>query len=288
MCGIYKIINKINNKIYIGQSINIELRWKRHLTLKDNMPIHLAIQKYGQQNFILEIIEICPQEELNAKEIYWINQYNSKVPNGYNISDGGKGGVPKSVQSFNEKGELVKEYSSISEASADTGVTIEKIIRSCKSSNIFAGEYQWKYTDDDSKIIKARSKRRSKKVYQFDSLGRLLKVYDSITIAAKENNIDKSCICACCNHRQKTSGGYQWSYEEFCPQLDLKGQKRQVAQYSLEGELIAIYPTITAAAQANKTTPGAIGAVCTGHSKTCKGHIFKYYFEELINTNIED
>lgn len=87
---IYKTINLINGKIYIGQD-----------TLND--PAYMgsgklfikAIKKYGKKNFKKEIIEICScVEELNEREIYWIQYYNStdhKI--GYNISTGGLGHI---------------------------------------------------------------------------------------------------------------------------------------------------------------------------------------------------
>lgn len=66
MIGIYKITNKINGKIYIGQSINIERRWKEHIfDNRKNSLIHLAIIKYGKENFSFEVIEECNQKELN-------------------------------------------------------------------------------------------------------------------------------------------------------------------------------------------------------------------------------
>ena len=55
MVGIYKITNNINNKVYIGQSVNILARWQQHKQANDNLPIHLAIQKYGINN-LSEII----------------------------------------------------------------------------------------------------------------------------------------------------------------------------------------------------------------------------------------
>ena len=84
-CGIYKITNKINNKIYIGQSINIQQRFYTHcsdaLTKQDNNYFHNAIRKYGKENFYIEIIEECLEEELNNKEIYWIKYYNATDKN---------------------------------------------------------------------------------------------------------------------------------------------------------------------------------------------------------------
>ena len=89
-CGIYKIQNLINNNCYIGQSKNIELRWKEHKKNKGCLkyPLYLAFQKYKLENFSFEIVEECSQELLNEKEIYWIKKFDSYF-NGYNQTLGG-------------------------------------------------------------------------------------------------------------------------------------------------------------------------------------------------------
>lgn len=93
---IYKITNKINGKIYIGQTKNIlGKRWSQH---KDaafkrnfNMPLHFAIKKYGSENFIIEeIAKANNVNDLNILEIELISKYNSTNPKiGYNICKGG-------------------------------------------------------------------------------------------------------------------------------------------------------------------------------------------------------
>lgn len=98
-CGIYKITNQVNNKVYIGQSVRIEKRWEEHkrkpfLEKSEdyNYPLYQAIRKYGLENFTFEIIEECPQEELNSKEEYYIGLYESFPPSnnkGYNQTPGG-------------------------------------------------------------------------------------------------------------------------------------------------------------------------------------------------------
>ena len=85
--GIYKITNQINNKVYIGQSIHIERRWQEHCRPSASSIISEAIKKYGIDNFTFEIIEKCDENDLNARESYWINFFQSLVPNGYNVSD---------------------------------------------------------------------------------------------------------------------------------------------------------------------------------------------------------
>lgn len=98
MCGIYKIINKINGKIYIGQSIDIERRIKTHIQhgkynyASYNSYLYRDMYIYGIDNFEFEVVEECKKEELNEKEIYYIKYFDSKN-NGYNISDGGGGAL---------------------------------------------------------------------------------------------------------------------------------------------------------------------------------------------------
>lgn len=89
---VYKITNKINNKVYIGQTIrDIEERFRRHINDATNniLDTHFAraIRKYGKDNFNIEQIDIANnQDELNLKEQYWIRFYDS-VHSGYNETD---------------------------------------------------------------------------------------------------------------------------------------------------------------------------------------------------------
>ena len=81
MVGIYGIKNKINGKIYIGQSIKIERRWAEHKTeLKKNKHPnqHLlnSYNKYGKDNFEFLILEECEKEKLNSKEEKWIDIFS--------------------------------------------------------------------------------------------------------------------------------------------------------------------------------------------------------------------
>ena len=98
ICGIYKITNLINGKVYIGQSINIYKRWKEHKNKnnwnKKKQIIYSAFKKYGLDNFNFEIIEICNKKMLNEKERFYIKLYKSYVydknSNGYNATLGGE------------------------------------------------------------------------------------------------------------------------------------------------------------------------------------------------------
>lgn len=88
--GIYKVTNKINGKVYIGQSVDVGKRWRQHMTAKDDIYFHKAIQKYGVENFEWEVIEQCKKKDLDEREIYWIEYYDS-FNKGYNCTKGGDG-----------------------------------------------------------------------------------------------------------------------------------------------------------------------------------------------------
>ena len=91
MIGIYKITNKLNGKVYIGQSVDIDTRWRHHCSAKDNFAIHNAIKKYGEENFKFEVLLECPANMLNVWERDMIALYDCISPNGYNLTEGGEG-----------------------------------------------------------------------------------------------------------------------------------------------------------------------------------------------------
>ena len=87
MTGIYKITNRQNGKVYIGQASNIERRISEHKKQR-YIPIDMWINMIGVENFDFEILEECPQEQLDIKEKEYIQKYNS-INDGYNIQEGG-------------------------------------------------------------------------------------------------------------------------------------------------------------------------------------------------------
>lgn len=91
---IYKIVNTVNGKIYIGQTkVSVETRWKEHLrhAAYGDQVINRAMKKYGNSNFYIETIEECDLESIDEREKYFIKYFNSTNKSiGYNVSIGGK------------------------------------------------------------------------------------------------------------------------------------------------------------------------------------------------------
>lgn len=160
MIGIYKYQNKINGKVYIGQSVDIRQRQYTHKSCAFNerasdynSQFHQAIRKYGFENFDFEIIaELQPEEytkeTLNNLEIFFIKMYDS-FHNGYNASPGG---------------ELVDRETRIGSRNGRAKLTEEdvKYIRECYNAHIPFREVYAEYQD---KI----SKRGLQKIWWFDN-----------------------------------------------------------------------------------------------------------------------
>ena len=86
--GIYSITNTITNKIYVGSAVNIDLRWKEHLNdLRKNkhhsIKLQRAFVKYGEANFIFDVIMLCDKSELIVNEQTFIDKLES-YKKGYN------------------------------------------------------------------------------------------------------------------------------------------------------------------------------------------------------------
>lgn len=146
---IYCYINEINSKCYVGQTVDFEKRKREHLYRAKNsihnMCFYNAIRKYGIDNFRWEILCECnSKEELNEMEKYYIKLYNTKAPNGYNLTDGGEG-----MFGFKHTDKAKKKMSESHVGIKRTDETKKKISETCKGN---------KHTDDTKKKI-SESKR---------------------------------------------------------------------------------------------------------------------------------
>ena len=95
--GIYVIRNLVNDKLYVGKSVHIENRWLEHQSdLRNgrhaNIHLQRAYDKYGPDNLLHEVLELCEEDVLDSREIYWINHFGGHESERlYNMTAGGEG-----------------------------------------------------------------------------------------------------------------------------------------------------------------------------------------------------
>lgn len=100
--GIYMFTNNINGMSYIGQSTNIERRYKEHMTRNGEKTFfHKELRKYGKENFSFSILEECLEKDLNCKEMHYIYIKKTLFPYGYNISAGVNIGRLNKLEGYN-------------------------------------------------------------------------------------------------------------------------------------------------------------------------------------------
>ena len=203
---IYKITNTINNKHYIGKTErDPEIRWKehrRHAKTLD-LPLYRAFNKYGINSFIFSIVEECPNNELDEKEIYWIDFYNS-YSKGYNCTAGGEGGIKTYEEDIDE---IIQRY------------------RNGERLDLLCKEYHHDYSSIRPKLIEkgliintqAGPDKLSKQIYAIDpKTNQIIATYKSISAASRAICPDGHNPRAIANHisKQKNTNnichGFLW------------------------------------------------------------------------------
>lgn len=220
--GIYKIENLINNKVYIGQSVDIPKRWREHRSAafnsnsKDyNMLIYKAFRKYGIENFSFEIIEEVEKDQLNEREIYWIEKYNS-YNKGYNATLGGDEShihLGKPIEVYDLNGKYITTYPNMTEAAKEIGISRNTIYGIIHGNRLSSKGYQFKLSNDKKEIKPYTNKQGGKiPIIQKDTNGNIINTFESAYAASRALNIDPSSITKCCKGKLKTSGSFRWEY----------------------------------------------------------------------------
>lgn len=174
MAFIYKITNNINGKIYIGKTVHaVKRRFLEHIyeshTDTKNRPFHLAIVKYGIENFSIDIIEEVDISNVDTREQYWIQHYRSYIGfpdcNGYNATLGGDGTIKEDYQ------KIVNDYlitGSKDQTARNCNCCVETVRNACNALH-----------------IKTKSNCQGRKIQRISFNGDIIE-YDSIRQAAIE------------------------------------------------------------------------------------------------------
>ena len=210
---IYKIINKINNKIYIGKTLHsIEERWKQHCSdykreRCEKRPLYSAMNKYGIENFFIEEVEQCEESVLSEREKYWIEYYGS-FKYGYNATIGGDG------KPYIDRNLVIKTYQEIGvmQRVADLlNISVDSVKNILKENNIKIHSYK-----------EINKKLYGKAVMMLSLTGEPQKVFDSLSEAAiflneerKQNSEIRGITChisQVCEGKRKTAYNHKWKW----------------------------------------------------------------------------
>lgn len=208
---IYKYTSP-SGKSYIGQTTRPNLRINEHVNLANHgscLPFHKAIRKYGIGLFsytVLCTINAFSKKErkhlLDEAEVYYINKFNSKVPLGYNVANGGEG---NSGIKHSKKTRMKMSKSHIGLKHSDS--------TRAKMSSWQIGKKLSSITKD--KISKALTGKANNKrcCVQYTTNMIMIAEYSSIKEAAKLLGICSTSISLALSGKHKTAGGFIWKYK---------------------------------------------------------------------------
>lgn len=230
---IYKITNTITNQSYIGQTKTkrgfksrychkgegIERVYKFHLYLKNkgetfNEHLFYSIEKYGFDAFeITEVLDTAMSaEELDEKEIYYIDYYDS-YNNGFNLTLGGERGcgenqpkgkdnpLSRSVCQLTLNGKLVKIWDSLADIRRSGKYNVPNIELTCQGVNSHSYGYLWVFKEDydPNKEYKWVPSKIYRAVVLVDENNNLLKEFVSVVQASRDMHVDRKTVRDSCN-----------------------------------------------------------------------------------------
>lgn len=237
----------MNNKVYIGQSIDIKTRWYNHKNeLNGKRHCNTYLQNswnlHGEDNFIFEVIEECKKEDLSQREIYWINFYNSTDKNyGYNLTTGGEGGtghILTDEQKYNLylhhkdesdeiiqlslNGDYIGRWRSAAYASRELNIPVSGI-RNCVLENgdqYLCHGYIWVLAEkyDNGLFDYDEYKRKYLEYYlepisQFDLYGNLVGHWENRVAFSKEHPELNRVIKQCLELKTRQNNGFIYIYD---------------------------------------------------------------------------
>ncbi len=215
--GVYKIINTVNDKVYIGQSSCLYKRFYEYRRCNKKLSQHLihSFNKYGQDSFRVEIIEkIEDLSTLNDREQYWIDYYQSyNDEKGYNIC---KYVEQTTLGRTRPKDEIERIKQHLPDRNGENNSFYgknhsedsKKLMRNDKLGNKLSKEHINKFCLKGANSVK-------KKIIQKDAqTDEIIATYNSIREAANSLSLSPSTIvCVLKKHpNRNTAGGFKWEY----------------------------------------------------------------------------
>lgn len=275
---IYKATNKINNKVYIGQTHKtLEERMRRHKndSKKQNSYFYRAIRKYGWENFIWEIIDTAnTDEELNEKEQYWIKFYNSSdnKNKGYNSTSGADNNYTITKYERLRRSERAKGSNNPMYGKPGTwlGKTFSDSHRKNLSNSLKGRKVPW---------ATGKNHWLSKPLINLNTG----EIFNTIQEAANAYCVNRESISKQINGKTKNCNGFKW---EFCENIDLdiftpipidlnELITHKPVQHLETGK---IYDTVSKVCKEFNCASKTIKDCCLGIREDYNGNHFQYYF----------
>jgi hypothetical protein len=270
---IYKITNKLNGHSYIGQTIQkLNERWSNHISESKhlNRKIHQALRKYGRDNFEICIIDECnSKEELNIKEAFWVNFYDT-YKHGYNSTLGGDFN-PMLIDEFRQK--VIKQLTG-----RKRNFTPEQRI-----------QYAERILKQGKQFKSGNEHPLSKIVYKINPESFIIEdIFENIISAElKINNKNMNGITNALKSKFLYRGYYWISKEDynlhssnlslFFNKTPYYNNKTKILQFDLNGSLLKEWNSIKEAELSlNGKKTGNISACVQGKTKTAFKFIWKY------------
>jgi group I intron endonuclease len=267
ICCIYKIENKINGKLYIGQTINYKRRTKEHridlnANRSHNQHLQNAWSKYGQKQFVFDILLTCKQEDLDEKEKYFIRIYFSNSGRyGYNLTDGGQNKTTVSQETRIKMGNSRRGKKHSEESKAKIGLAQK-------------GEKNHRY----GKHISESHRKKLINFFTGRKVSKETRIKISLIHKGKKlsqktkEKISQSHIGIKASEESKKATSKSWKNGK------LSKRKKAVVQTNMDGSIIGRYESARSAMRITGIKSGNICTCCQPNSKlkTAGGFIWAY------------
>lgn len=310
--GIYQISNLVNGHFYIGSSCDLSRRCKKHRSLLRcgkhvNSHLQNAFNKYGEENFVFELIELCDAESRLDIEQYWIDKYFSKdyfynvepkASSGHVLSDrrrlcNGKEHTGKPVVCL----ESGIKYKSIIDAERKTGIFYKNIIKCCKGKGYVTNNTHWMYEEDYNKLSSSEIENLIHCNVPYKSVVCLEteQVYKSISQASKITGGSASGIKECCENVINTTGGFHWMYyKDYINATKEEVELKKLTTKNCYGVRSCVcletgkqYSRLIDAENELNIPHGKLQGACSGSKRTVGGYHWMYE-EDYLKLTKED
>lgn len=262
---VYLITNVKNGKRYVGiTTVGVEKRWVRHIACAPHTrrPLAHAIMHHGAHSFnVTTLEECCDKAELCKREQHWIAELGTRVPHGYNLTDGGEG-----MSGHTPSLETRRRMSTSHSGRRRSQSTRTKMSAAAKSRS----------SETRAKISRARSGRRlsdeTRKKIAAKLLGRRL----TSTHTAKIRGAMRSDVV-----RARLSAAAKNRSAETLRKLG-RASSRPVAQLDVAGDVLRVFSSIGAAASSIGVTGSAISHVVHERRRDCRGTYWRFASREEL------